>query len=213
MSWVATAIVGGAVVGGVLQGNAAKSAANAQVQGDAAAIAEQRRQFDITQKNLQPWLTAGTNALSQQQALNKGDYSSFFASPDYNFTRNEGMRGLQQTAAARGGAFSGNALKALSDYNQNLASQQYGNYYNRIAGMSGTGQQTGINLGNLGQQSANSIGSLLAGQGDARASGIVGQANAWGNALGGITNYLGYGGGLGGGGSNPSSWYNWNFPG
>lgn len=196
MAFVATAIVGGSVISGIIGSNASKSAANAQVKSDAAAIAEQRRQFDITQQNFAPWLSAGKNALAQEQSLNKGDFSSFYASPDYNFTRTEGMRGLEQSAAARGGAFSGNALKALSEYNQGLASQQYGNFYNRIANIAGNGQQTAQNLAVVGQNSANSISGLLGAQGDARASGIMGSANSWSNALNsGLNNLLLYRGG------------------
>jgi hypothetical protein len=48
---------------------AAKSAAGAQVKGSELATAEQRRQFDITQESLQPFQSAGTDALEQQRIL------------------------------------------------------------------------------------------------------------------------------------------------
>ena len=54
----------GSIAGNRAQSNAAKSAANASQQATDAAIAEQRRQFDIGQKNMQPWLTTGNSALN-----------------------------------------------------------------------------------------------------------------------------------------------------
>lgn len=137
------------------------------------------------------------------------DLSGFFTSPDYNFRRSEGDRGILQSAAARGGLGSGNALKALSEYNSNLASGEYGNWFNRLAGIAGIGQSATQGGAYLGQQSANNIGNSLQNQGDARASGILGASNGWINSLNsGINTGLainryqnpGYGGGYGGGG-------------
>lgn len=66
----AAAVTAGA---GLYQSNqaskAAKSAANAQIAGQQAAIGEQQREFDINQQNLSPWLTAGKSALDAQLAL------------------------------------------------------------------------------------------------------------------------------------------------
>jgi hypothetical protein len=39
--------------------SAAKKAEKAQTAAAQASLAEQRRQFDVTQQNLQPWLSAG----------------------------------------------------------------------------------------------------------------------------------------------------------
>ena len=54
----------GTIAGSKAQSKAAKSAARASQQATDQTIAEQRRQFDIGQQNMQPWLTAGRNALS-----------------------------------------------------------------------------------------------------------------------------------------------------
>jgi hypothetical protein len=101
------------------------------------------------------------------------------------------MRGIERSAAARGGATGGNALRALTEFNQGMASQQFGDFYNRTAARAGVGQTTANNLATLGQNSANSISGLLQAGGDARASGIMGQANSIGGALNsGLNNYL-----------------------
>ena len=54
--------------------------------------------------------------------------------PGYKFRLSEGMKALDRQAAARGGLISGNALKATQRYGQDLASQEFGNAYNRLAG-------------------------------------------------------------------------------
>lgn len=68
---IGAGVIGGvaSVANGVMQSNAAKSAANAQTAANNAAIAEQQREFNVNQANLSPWLSAGRSALSQQMAL------------------------------------------------------------------------------------------------------------------------------------------------
>lgn len=187
--WVAGAVLAVGVGSAVIQSKAAGKAADAQKAGYDASTAEQQRQYDLTRGDYAPYREAGYGALKTIGRLNAGDYSSFTASPDYNFVRTEGQRGLEQSAAARGGAFSGNALRALSDYNQGLASEQYGNYYNRLAGQAGIGQAGVAGTASAGQNAANNISANYIGSADARASGIIGSANAWSNALGQIGNY------------------------
>jgi len=117
--------------------------------------------------------------LGPSAAGQPGNMSRFFTSPDYGFRRDEGTRGIEQSAAARGGAFSGNALRGLDEFNSNLAAGEYGNYFNRLMAMSGMGQTATTQAGNYMQQGAGNIGNMLQNQGDARASGIMGQTNAW----------------------------------
>lgn len=107
----------------------------------------------------------------------------FTASPDYQFRRDEGMRDLGNSFAARGGAFSGNALRALTDYNSNLASGEYGNWFNRRAALAGMGQTAVQNVGNATQNYANAASNAHQAQGDARASGILGAANSLSNSI------------------------------
>lgn len=111
------------------------------------------------------------------------DYSDFYNSPDYAFTRSEGLRGVQQSAAARGGAYSGNALRGITDYASGLASQQFGNYSNRLAALAGVGQSATAATAAAGSASANAIGQGLMASGDARASGIYASTNALTNGI------------------------------
>jgi hypothetical protein len=142
------------------------------------------------------------------------DPNGFTASPDYAFRRGEGMRGIEGSFSARGGAQSGNALRALTEFNSNLASGEYGNWFqrqqseydrwfNRNAALAGIGQtatnqagsgalQTGQGIAGNAMQTGSNIGNALIGQGDARASGIIGGANAWGNAAQDLAGLYGY---------------------
>lgn len=204
-------LAGASVVSGLLGSSSSRSAARAQQQAADAATAEQRRQFDITQQNQAPWLAAGQNALANLQNPN-----AFHADPGYQFARQQGTQGIERSAAARGGATSGNALKALAQFQTGLADQTYGNWWNRQAGLAGVGQTAANNLGAFGAQTANNIGQLQMAGGEARASGIMGQANSLGGALNsGLNNYLLYqGGAFGnfGGGGNARGAFAWNYP-
>jgi hypothetical protein len=171
----------------LLGANAANQASDAMVGAADRAIEENRRQYDTSRNDLAPWLDSGRWALSR---LNDPK-TNFLASPDYEFRRSEGERGIGNSFAARGGAASGNALRALSEYNSNLASGEFGDWWNRQAGLAGVGQTTGTQLGALGADSAASVGNYLTNQGAARASGVLGRNAAVAGGLNdGFYNYM-----------------------
>lgn len=109
--------------------------------------------------------------------------AGFFASPDYTFRRDEGMRGLERSAAARGGAFSGNAIRGLTDFNSNLAAGEYGSYFNRLASIAGIGQTAANNGSQMSMANGNNISNLLNQQGQDRASGIAARTSGIAGAL------------------------------
>jgi hypothetical protein len=119
--------------------------------------------------------------------------------PGYQFRLAEGMKGLERSAAARGGLLSGGTLKGIQRYGQDMASQEYTNAFNRyqaertgtlnpFQAMAGQGQSTANTLSNLGMNYANQAGEAYMGAGNARASGYVGQANALNQGISGISN-------------------------
>lgn len=133
-----------------------------------------------------------TTGGSPAVAASAPDMSGFFASPDYNFRRDEGMRGLERSAAARGGAFSGNALRALNEFNSNLASGEFGNYVNRLTTMAGLGSAATSQTAAYGAQHAANAGQNALAAGNARASGIIGQGNAYGQGISDLAGIYGY---------------------
>lgn len=179
----AAIMAGGSIVGGMLGKGGAKKAAKAQAAAQREATAEQRRQFDLTRADLAPWRQSGQNALARLDRASTGSMADFYASPDYNFRRTEGQRNIGNSFAARGGAFSGNALKALTQFNSQLASGEYGDWWGRQAGIAGVGQNA-TNMGvQAGQQSANNIAQIALQGGDARASSIMAGRNALASGL------------------------------
>lgn len=121
----------------------------------------------------------------------------FQTDPGYEFRLGEGQKALESSAAARGGLLSGAAAKALTKYNQNFASNEYQNAYNRftndqtnifnrLANIAGVGQTATNQLGQATQNYANQAGDAIQYGGTSRASGYANQANIIGGGLGGL---------------------------
>lgn len=180
---IETAIIGGALIGGLASNKAAKK----QAKGVDRSIAEQRRQFDLNRSDLAPFRETGVNALGRLNQVAEGDFSGFFTSPDFNFRRDEGLRGIENRFSASGGTLSGNALRRLTEFNSGLASQEFGNFFNRNASLAGIGQNATNQSVVAGQNSANNISNSLIQQGNARASGVAGINDA---VQGGISNFI-----------------------
>ena len=134
MTGVATAIVGGAVIGGVASGRAADKAASAQTRGAEAAIAEQRRQFNITQQNLQPFTQTGRDAINQQRILlglgalpetlqpagaDIGQFGGFDSSLQQQRAQQQDLQGLSERLSG-GGVVSGALGRLTGQLGQNL---------------------------------------------------------------------------------------------
>jgi hypothetical protein len=171
MAW---AMVGGAaitVIGGALANNQANKGARAQQDAQQAAIDEQRRQYDQTRSDLNPYMQFGQAAIPGLTALNSGDYSGFLSSPDYLAALNQGQSQIDAGAAARGGLFGGGNTKDRIQFGSNLASQYLGNYRNSLFQQAGMGQNAAAGLGGLGANAASNIGNAYGNMGDARASG------------------------------------------
>lgn len=84
-------------------------------------------------------------APTMEEALNE---------PGYQFRVQQGNQAIQNSAAARGNLLGGNTVKGLSDYNQNAASQEYGNVYGRNLNTYQTNTQNALNAYNTSRQNA-----------------------------------------------------------
>jgi hypothetical protein len=145
----------------------------------------------------------GTSTSDYGSLLKDFSTADFQADPGYNFRLGEGAKSLERSAAANGTLFSGGTLKSLDQYNQNFASNEFGNAYNRfntnklnrynmLAGLSAGGQQAANNTVQAGTNAANNISNITvnAGEqmGNARASGYAGIGQAVNNGVGGLLN-------------------------
>lgn len=127
-------------------------------------------------------------AFARTNTIGGTEYGGFTATPGYDFRLREGQRGIEASAAARGGLYSGATMKSLQRDAQNFASAEYNNYLNRLAGRADSGLSAAQMSGAASQNAAAGVSQALAGIGNARAAGAIGVGNA---ITGGIQNALG----------------------
>lgn len=201
------AIVGGSIAAAGIGAGSSISAANTQADAankatetqaqEAQNALDYQKQVDAQNRaNQAPWLNAGQSAVStlsglipQMNAAN-ANYPAFQAptadqarqTPGYQFAMQQGLQGVQNSAAARGDLLSGNTLAATEKYGQGLADSNYqqtynnalGQYqqaynqfqnqqngeFNRYAALAGYGQTAANQLSAQGQQSAQNAGNI-----------------------------------------------------
>ena len=142
----------GSAIQGVSSYYGQKAAAKEQSKAINKATRAKERMFNQGLGYNKPYMAAGTRALSQ---IENGDFTApqfqynrmsrlpsvgynqeqfnFQEDPGYNFRLNQGMNGIENSAAARGSQLSGATLKELQRYGQNFASKEYNNAYGRYA--------------------------------------------------------------------------------
>lgn len=187
MTWVMAGAAAVAVVGGVMGNKSAGKAASAQKKAQAKASKEQKKMYEQSRKDMQPYMESGTLAntdLNMRMGLagdatNK-DYGflmkrfnnqEFEKDPGYQFRMDEGNRGIAATQAARGGLLSGAAAKEASRYNQGFASNEYGQAYDRFTNDQ-AGQYNKLSgIKDKGQEAATSMLARNQDQGDRMAAG------------------------------------------
>lgn len=195
---VAAAVVGAAVVGGVMSSNAqsdaASTAANAQMNSTNASIAQQQAQFAAMRDLLKPYSDAGINSLTAQQNLIGLNGNSAQATAIKNLTdssqfaalANQGEQGILQNASATGGLRGGNTQAALAQFRPQLLNQLINEQYAKLGGITSIGQNAAAMSGNAGMQSANNISSLLQQAGAAQAGNALAQGQAQANLWSGL---------------------------
>lgn len=201
------AIAGSAIVGASISASAAKSAANTQAAAANRASDIQRQMYDQTRTDLQPYRDAGQGAIPILNNLLTGNPKSVQSQleqlPGYQFTRTQGLKAVQNSAAARGLGVSGAALKGASTYATGLANSTYGDQVGRLQNYASLGENAAAQTGTFGVQTGQNIGNNIVGAGNAQAAGQVGAANAISGAFGSLPNalilnkLLGSGGGAG----------------
>lgn len=116
------------------------------------------------------------------------EYGGYTKTPGYDFRLQQGQDSLQAGAAARGGLYSGAAMRDLLKYGQDYGSNEYGNYLSRLGARADTGMAAAQMSGQASQQAAAGVSNALGNIGNAGAAGAIGVGNA---ITGGIQNGLG----------------------
>jgi hypothetical protein len=228
--------VGAATLGaGVIGAGASIYGSNKAASSADKAANLQQQQYGQTRADLSPYFAPGqeavTNALSLAQSGPTGggpDYTSLAyanlpgnmtqeqleQTPGYQFTRDQGLKSVQSSMAARGLGISGAALKGAAEYATglanktyldqfNVAQQRFGDYlnlntgqqtnlqnqYSRLSGIATLGANAAAGLGTQGTSAASTAGNYLNQGGLAQAAGAQGVNSA---LTGAANNYLAY---------------------
>lgn len=213
MSFITAAMIGagGALIGGYVASQGAKSAAQTQADAATQTGSLQKQIFDQQMALQEPYRQAGLTGQNRLMDLlglsgntgaeGYGKYSKDFgmsdyqADPGYQFRLSEGLKLLGHQAAARGGAVSGNTMTGIQDYAQNAASNEYQNAFNRyqtnrtnqlqpLGNLMATGQSAAANQGSAAGNYGTNAGNAYMAAGQANAAGQLGAANTINNALG-----------------------------
>lgn len=208
MSGIATAVVGGAVISGVMsskaQKNAAKTAANAQIDASEMGVEEQRRQFDAVQKLLKPYADAGLSGLTGQQdllgingtAAQKAAINNINNSSEMQTYLQQGENAILQNASATGGLRGGNTQAALAQFRPQLLNQLINQRYQNYAGLTSLGQNAAAGTGNAGMQTASNISNLYQQTGAAQAGAALASGQATANMWNSVNGAIGQIGGM-----------------
>jgi hypothetical protein len=214
MVWNLLIPAGAALLGGAMQSRAAGKAAATSAAASDRASDVQREMFERNVELNAPFREAGINALNKLVPLTEYQnfgMDQFQQDPGYAFRMSEGMKGLERSAAARGGLLSGGTLKGIQRYGQDLASQEFQNAFNRygiererrmapLQSLAGVGQTTSQQLGAAGTQFANTMGNIGMNQANVQGNAAMARASAYGNTLNQLSGLAGgYFGRSGGG--------------
>lgn len=214
---------GGMVVKGVTDAVGSGGAASKQAAGAKEARSIIDRYYGQAAGYQQPYYQQGTQAYRQLgRDLGAGtynvDYSQEYQTPEFNYQadpgyayrQQEGIRGIEGSAAVGGKGFSGATQRALMRFGQGLASQEYGNAFNRYtnqrdfgynqflnrygreaaekgqrygraASMAGTGVGAATNLSNLATGAGQAIADTVYDRANAQAAGRMGVTSSIGN--------------------------------
>lgn len=213
------AIIGG--VGAVASAGAsiwgANKAADAQTHSADQANQTIQQQYSQNSANLAPWIQGGGrsfDAVSMLTGTNPGGnpmtapLTTPFAptqaqleqTPGYQFTRDQGLKGVQNSYASKGLGSSGAAMKGAADYAEGLAGttyqQQFQNYWNQnksiydmLTGQSTAGLTGASALAGVGTQGAIAQGQNSIGAGNAQAASANSMGNAFGAGINGMAQY------------------------
>jgi hypothetical protein len=162
-----------------IQAQAASDASATETAATQAAIDEQKRQFDAMQALMSPWVTQGTDALSQlgqyeaagSDALSRQRALMGLDGPDAQRAAIEaissgsemaglvgqGEDALRQQGSATGGLRGGNIQGALAQFRPQMLSSLINQQYSKLGGLIDMGQGITMNRATLGQASSSGM--------------------------------------------------------
>lgn len=139
---------------------------------------------------LDPYLQSGgkTNALlanslgvngvdAQRQAM-----ADFQNDPGYMAQFNSGINALDRSATARGGLYSGAAMKGVNEFGQQFQRAAFNDRINQLAGFGAQGQQAAMGASGIASNTGSQLGNMAFGFGQQNAANRINFANGMANA-------------------------------
>lgn len=173
----AGAAIGGGVsaAGGLLSG---VLGSNATSKASANAVNAEKEMYLQTRSDLMPYTEAGYSATTQQQnllglngqAAADAAMQTYQTSPGYQWQLQQGLQAVDAGAAAKGMLRSGATLKAEQTYGQGLADSDFSDYYNRLSGLSKTGESAAAQTAVAGSNTADSLANIYTSTGTQQSS-------------------------------------------
>ena len=201
------------LIGGKMSSDAASDAASQANAQNQRGLDLQREMFDEQKRLSEPYRQAGLTGQNRLMELlglggntgaaGYGRYARDFGmqdfqqDPGYQFRLGEGLKAMSRQAGARGGLISGQTMKGMEDYRQGLASQEYGNAFNRyqtnrqnqlapLGSLMSSGQAAAVGqaaqAGQYGANASNMLSQMGVNTGGATLAG----SSAYGKAIGDI---------------------------
>ena len=189
------------IAGAAMQSGAVKSASGQAQRNLQLVVPQLQQNYNTSVAGFQPFSDVSKLSLQDQQdllGLNGQDAATaamakFQTSPGYQFSMDQGMRAIDAGAASKGLLHSGATIKAEQTFGTGLADQEFGNYYNRLMGLSGMGltaaggiATAGNNLGAGLENNATSQATTALGAGNAQSSIFGNTASGLGSSINGL---------------------------
>lgn len=100
--------------------------------------------------------SAAQTGQSPQEAANAA-FDTFRNSTGYQFRLGEGLDAVNSAYAGIGGLQSGAAMRGITEYGQNFASNEFGNYMNALGAQQAVGAGSASSLAGVGQNFAGTV--------------------------------------------------------
>ena len=183
-------IVGGSIVGGLIQSRAQSKAAKSYGKSANSQTKAIMKMYYQTREDLEPYMKTGEKGLQDYYNLLTKGPGKFTKDPGYDFRLGEGEKAIDRASSAGGSFFSGKRGKALVEYGQEFASNEYDKFMNRYykkldayGNLMNVGQASAARVGAAGQTAVGQSANIQTGAAQARASSYVNQGDIWGNAI------------------------------
>ena len=189
---------------------AAGQASRAQMNWGGNALSQANNIYQTNVAGFKPYEQTGDQAEQQLQAgmgqngsLGRSfTMADFNQDPAYKFDVQQGLQAINNSNSVRGGALSGGTMKALSNYGQQQASNEFGAAANRftqnqnqnfgqLSSLAGQGLNATQGQATLGQNFSNANTAQMNNMGNAQAGGILGQAAGQNQSIGGFFGAMG----------------------